>query len=1185
MRLNKLTILFILSLFFTSAGFAQNTSFQKQEKEIDIKYLSPTEQAEYLNKWNKRMSKVTGARSRANARSIILSGNQVQTIIYDYGSISKPGLAAGQLIDLAWPKDPSKAMGYGYEFGPLVGAQVKDTTGQTIRVVDDGFIYTTDGSYDPGADIPWGWMPTPGYVDSTQSNIATYNAPDANRDGKPDSWPESWWNSTLRRYVWPAFLGNDATTPDEEAYWVMDDYQNAKPENRVNGSGTGVYLPFPNDPTKRGLGLSMECRAFQYNNPLAEDIVFFVYSVKNMSPKNLDTAYFGMFGDPHIGGSNDYDDDCAGFITPFDYKYQLDARNLLYAYDQDGKAGSPFSGRKTGYFGYKFLESPTNSNNYLDDDGDGIIDESPYNDAGTYLSTLDQIMQGIGNLSEYTKNYSAPKTRWSGDEDGDWDPKNDDLGQDGIPGTNDFGEGNGRPDQGEPNFGLRDVHELDNIGLTSFNAYIFGGTNRPNNHTFIWQCFQPNLRDTTIQEMTIEQRSDNVFIYGSGPFVLNSGQTQRFSIALLFGESLEDLVLNSITSQQIWRANYQFAQPPRKPTVRIIAGDHKVTLYWDTKAEESIDPLSRKNDFEGYKIYRSANPTFSDVFSITDGNGNPYLGVPLIDAKGVKAQWDVVNEYKGFSALDYPMRGIKYYLGNNTGLVHSFVDTPVTNGKTYYYALVSYDHGDTGKVNVPPSETQHEIKKDAVTGILSFDINTGMAVPNPKPSDYVNPKLDNIGGNTAERISGVSTGKVQMFIMEDTLVRNKTYDIDFASSNGTVSYNVRDLLDFTDYFVGRDTMYSNLNNTNIVPGTLKVKDLNGGLVSADDFIVDYEKGSIKGKTTGKLKFNQAYQAIYQYYPVYGSTLLSNEDGNKVFDGIKIKVVNDPNQLDVTKSGWKSVKTCNLPYVVENAKIGTPKVFRGDFELRWNSTELTSDGKNYKYPGDSSITKVECPFVIMNVRDNLKAKFFIGENAITRNNRWDVGESIVVLDPDRPGNSNTTYQVILNKKVDTVNTKVDTNINGRDTSFIRTTYVDKSILPGNGDIFQVLSLKSFMAGDKYKFKTVAGYIDNNEGKGKLDNVYVVPNPYVVFGEGELADPDPTRRGEKRLEFRNLPNKCTIRIYTITGEKIREIVKDDMNSYSTWNLLTSEGQSIAYGVYIFHVDAPGIGKKIGRFAVIK
>jgi len=33
---------------------------------------------------------------------------------------------------------------------------------------------------------------------------------------KPHSWPEAWYNQAAGRYVWPAFLGNDATTPDEE---------------------------------------------------------------------------------------------------------------------------------------------------------------------------------------------------------------------------------------------------------------------------------------------------------------------------------------------------------------------------------------------------------------------------------------------------------------------------------------------------------------------------------------------------------------------------------------------------------------------------------------------------------------------------------------------------------------------------------------------------------------------------------------------------------------------------------------------------------------------------------------------------------------------------------------------------------------------------------------------------------
>ena len=37
--------------------------------------------------------------------------------------------------------------------------------------------------------------------------------------------------------------------------------------------------------------------------------------------------------------------------------------------------------------------------------------------------------------------------------------------------------------------------------------------------------------------------------------------------------------------------------------------------------------------------------------------------------------------------------------------------------------------------------------------------------------------------------------------------------------------------------------------------------------------------------------------------------------------------------------------------------------------------------------------------------------------------------------------------------------------------------------------------------------------------------------------------------------------------------------------SWDLVSKDGMEIAYGIYIYHVDAPGIGETIGRFAIIK
>ena len=110
--------------------------------------------------------------------------------------------------------------------------------------------------------------------------------------------------------------------------------------------------------------------------------------------------------------------------------------------------------------------------------------------------------------------------------------------------------------------------------------------------------------------------------------------------------------------------DYQFAQAPITPTVTAVPGDGRVTLYWDSNAEESfdqfLDGLGRDpNDFEGYRIYRSTDPAFLDPKIITDGFGNTLLRRPI-------AQFDLINGFEGFHPVD--INGVKFYLGNNRRL-------------------------------------------------------------------------------------------------------------------------------------------------------------------------------------------------------------------------------------------------------------------------------------------------------------------------------------------------------------------------------------------------------------------------------------------------------------------------------------------------------------------------------------
>lgn len=108
------------------------------------------------------------------------------------------------------------------------------------------------------------------------------------------------------------------------------------------------------------------------------------------------------------------------------------------------------------------------------------------------------------------------------------------------------------------------------------------------------------------------------------------------------------------------------------------------------------------------------------------------------------------------------------------------------------------------------------------------------------------------------------------------------------------------------------------------------------------------------------------------------------------------------------------------------------------------------------------------------------------------------------------------------------------------------------------------------------------------KSRLDNIIVVPNPYVVVNDIEPTNKLPGQnRGERRIYFENLPSECTIRIYTLAGELVQTIYHSSSleNGREFWNLLNRDGFSVAYGIYFAHIDAPGIGEKLLKFAIIK
>lgn len=96
---------------------------------------------------------------------------------------------------------------------------------------------------------------------------------------------------------------------------------------------------------------------------------------------------------------------------------------------------------------------------------------------------------------------------------------------------------------------------------------------------------------------------------------------------------------------------------------------------------------------------------------------------------------------------------------------------------------------------------------------------------------------------------------------------------------------------------------------------------------------------------------------------------------------------------------------------------------------------------------------------------------------------------------------------------------------------------------------------------------------------LDEIIVVPNPFVI-GEG-FSIP-----GENdRILFVNLPNPCTLRIYSVRGDLVKTIeVYEGQGAIAEWDQVTDFGQFVESGIYIYHVDSK-IGTKIGKLAIVR
>jgi hypothetical protein len=149
----------------------------------------------------------------------------------------------------------------------------------------------------------------------------------------------------------------------------------------------------------------------------------------------------------------------------------------------------------------------------------------------------------------------------------------------------------------------------------------------------------------------------------------------------------------------------------------------------------------------------------------------------------------------------------------------------------------------------------------------------------------------------------------------------------------------------------------------------------------------------------------------------------------------------------------------------------------------------------------------------------------------------------------------------------------------------------SYQPTTGDTLKIRVTKPFSSHDVLEITTTSAKVENNLATAQLDNIRVVPNPYLAATSQEPPLP-PTitsGRGDRKISFIHLPKNSTIYIYTVRGELVRRLEMDPNQNINDgtvdWDLRSRENIDVAYGVYFYLVDVPGVGQKTGKLAIIK
>jgi hypothetical protein len=409
--------------------------------------------------------------------------------------------------------------------------------------------------------------------------------------------------------------------------FVMD-YVDTNKTNPVSGEPLIDHDP---------LGVSIRQETYAWNFPFANFFVIFNYWIKNVSPQNkyLDSVFVGLWTDTVVrntlvtgrpSGSAFYNKGGNGYN---------DSIKLAYEFDATGDIGLSES-----YIGILHLGSePELPEKYAFGEFDS-------------LPTTNFVSWQFRNTSD--PNFFAPQ---------------DDIDRYGK--MRGFFGGNNRWKDGINPDDIRSASNRSMLLTKGYFDYIAPGDSI--NVVFAIVCAKMYGNE----DQWLDTDEQKINLYSNADWALRAyyGEDRNRNGILDPGEDLDG-------DGKITR--YILPAPPVIPKIKVIPESQKATIYWDKRSEYSVDPISGKKDFEGYRLYRT-----QAGFELTQ-------------------QLDIFNSLVVMASFDSAANGVDF----DTGFNFVELDEPVTfpgdtvnyhykfeldnllNGWQYLFAVTAFDEGD-----------------------------------------------------------------------------------------------------------------------------------------------------------------------------------------------------------------------------------------------------------------------------------------------------------------------------------------------------------------------------------------------------------------------------------------------------------------------------------------------------------